>query len=698
MRFRCPHTLSFSLVSGMVVYAALSSSLVWNAQIAHAETAQSHQQVQSSATRDVLDKEPAGNIVKKEENDYSITYTRTKDVAVKNPFPSMISDEEIAKAFQHDSSIQKYFFTPDSNPAKQIEIARNNIPQDEPGTYTMYTVVKNYSTSGLFNKLYAQGYQTRNGLILKDGSIYAGSKSTVTYTMHPYSFEFNGLKLANNATKQTKIELQSRDHYLYYKIIFSSKGTHIERLLTNYGDETNTGGQPFSFFYYDTTPQVSAQFHFVDDIAYRTQTHQNNADAPLKERGNTDEHPLLTEEDKQKGFVISALPHYAIRNLSDLGKPIATGLAHFMRNKNNDVKYTVLSFKDDPDAPKVENGRTTGVFRPTFEQLTSTRIPGYVYWDNDIDKPKGGAFQNNNDTKENPGNHYLSFAYEMKDGKPFKRFDTKHYYVTFRKVPTQIVVHQFKKDAATNTTTPLTTGSFDLYQRVGNNDVLIKKNVPLSKDFAKDTAPSFDSVVSAMKAPSALHKEGFYQAHEKLYLQPGSYFLRQTQAGEGTPQLADIPFTVSWQVKDGEKSDLVKEPSTLKIVEIDRDKLKPAPAPKPPAPAPAPEPSPAPSPKPGSDAPAPAPKPSIPSTPTPPASDFVPAPAPNRTTNDPARTADTPGTSAPQQAFHRTMPSADVLPHTSDALLTACIALTTASLVGSGVMIAVISLYIRKYQ
>ena len=133
-------------------------------------------------------------------------------------------------------------------------------------------------------------------------------------------------------------------------------------MLTNYGDETNTGGQPFSFFYYDTTPQISAQFHFVDDIAYRTQTHQNNADAPLKERGNTDEHPLLTEEDKQKGFVISALPHYAIRNLSDLGKPIATGLAHFMRNKNNDVKYTVLSFKDDPDAPKVENGRTTGVF------------------------------------------------------------------------------------------------------------------------------------------------------------------------------------------------------------------------------------------------------------------------------------------------------------------------------------------------
>lgn len=696
MRLRFSHTLSFSLVSGMVVYAALSSSLIWNAQIAHAETAQSHLQAQSSATRDVLDKEPAGNIVKKEENDYSITYTRTKDVAVKNPFPSMISDEEIAKAFQHDSSIQKYFFTSDYDTTHTPMLIEDNILKDEPGTYTIYTVVKNYSTSGLFNKLYAQGYQTRNGLILKDGSIYAGSKATVEYTMHPYSFEFNGLELAHNATKRTCIELQSRDHLLYYKITFRNDGALNERVLTNYGDETNTGGQSFSFFMYDATPQVSAQFHFVDDIAYRTQTHQNNADAPLKERGNTDEHPLLTEEDKRKGFVISALPHYAIRNLSDLGKPIATGLAHFMRNKNNDVKYTVLSFKDDPDAPKIENGIKTGVFRPTLEQLTSTRIPGYVYWDNDIDKPKGGVFQNNNDTRENPGNHYLSFAYEMKDGKPFKRFDTKHYYVTFRKVPTQIVVHQFKKDAATNTTTPLTTGSFDLYQRVGNNDVLIKKNVPLSKDFAKDTAPSFDSVVSAMKTKSALQKEGFYQVQDKLYLQPGSYLLRQTQAGDGAPQLADIPFTVSWQVKDGEKSDLVKEPSTLKIVEIDRDKLKPVPAPKPPAPAPTPEPSPAPSPKPGSEIPLPTPKPPIPPASTPSAPEFV--PAPQRPTTDPVPTSDTPDESTPQQSLHHPRLSTDVLPHTSDALLASCIALTTASLVGSCVMIAAVSLYIRKRQ
>ena len=154
----------------------------------------------SQASADaLLEKEPADNLVKKSENDNVITYTRTKDLAVKNPFPTVISDEEITAAFKHNSSIQKYFFTPDSDPAKKPVHIENKIIKDEPGTYTIYTVVNKYSKTGLSNTIYAQGYQTRNGSILKDGSIYAGSDKTVTYTMHPYSFEFNGLQLANNA-------------------------------------------------------------------------------------------------------------------------------------------------------------------------------------------------------------------------------------------------------------------------------------------------------------------------------------------------------------------------------------------------------------------------------------------------------------------------------------------------------------------
>ncbi len=586
------HTLGRSIASAAIVCGALSGFAPSYAAAASFIPAPPLRNSTRSATLAsqasgdaLLEKEPADNLVQKSENDNVITYTRTKDLAVKNPFPTVISDGEITAAFKHNSSIQKYFFTPDSDPAKKPVRIVNKIIKDEPGTYAIYTVVNKYSKTGLSNTMFAQGYQTRNGTTLKDGSIYAGSQSTVVYTMHPYSFEFNGLQLANNVTKRTKIEMQSRDHYLYYKIVFSSDGSLNERVLTNYGDETNTDGEEFNFFVYEAAPKVRALFHFVDDAAYRAQTQETNADTPLKQRGNADTHPLLSKEDKDKGFVISAAPNHKIDGLSDLTKPVETEPASFMRNRNNDVKYSILSFKDDPDAPKTENGRTTGVFRPTLEQLTSTNIPGYVYWDNDIDKPKGGTFQNNNDTKENPGNHYLSFAYEMKDGKPYKRLDTKYYYLTFRKIPTQIVVHQFKKDAATGKSVPVTTGSFDVYQRVGDKEVLVKKNITLSNDFAKDTAPTLDGDVSDMKTKKSLQQEGYYQVQDKLYLQPGSYVLRQTQAGKDAPKLDDIAFTIAWQTKTGDTTTLTKEPSTLHVIEIDRDKLKP-PAPKPPVPNP----------------------------------------------------------------------------------------------------------------
>ena len=585
------HVLGRSIASAAIVCGALSSFAPAYAAAASTEPAplrnadRTATPAPNAPESAKLDKEPAYNIIKKEEKDYSIVYTRTKDIAVKNPFPTVISDEEITAAFKHNSSIQKYFFTPDSDPGKNPVPIENKIIKNEPGTYTIYTVVNKYSKTGLSNTIYAQGYQTRNGSILKDGSIYAGSDKTVTYTMHSYSFEFNGLQLANNATKQTKIKMQSRDHYLYYKIVFSSNGSLNERILTNYGDETNTDGEEFNFFFYEAAPKVSAQFHFADDFAYRAQTQQTDLDAPLKQRGNSDTHPSLSKEDKDKGFVISAVPNHKIDGLSDLTKPVDTEPAYFMRNRSNDVKYSLLSFKDDPDTPKTENGRTTGVFRPTLEQLTSTNIPGYVYWDNDIDKPKGDTFQNNKDTKDNPGNHYLSFAYEMKDGKPIKRLDMKYYYVTFRKIPTQIVVHQFKKDAATGKSVPITTGSFDVYQRVGDKDMLVKKHITLSNDFAKDTAPTLDGVVSDMKTKKSFQQAGYYQVKDKIYLQPGSYVLRQTQTGKDAPKLDDIAFTIAWQTKTGDTTTLTKEPSTLHIIEIDRDKIKP-PAPKPPVPNP----------------------------------------------------------------------------------------------------------------
>lgn len=90
-----------------------------------------------------LSQEPKDNLEKTSEDDDQVVYQRKKDLDIKNPFPDVISDEEIATAFKHDDSIQKYFFTADSDRTQTPKLIDDNILKDEAGTYTIYTVVKN---------------------------------------------------------------------------------------------------------------------------------------------------------------------------------------------------------------------------------------------------------------------------------------------------------------------------------------------------------------------------------------------------------------------------------------------------------------------------------------------------------------------------------------------------------------------------
>ena len=145
MRSHFSHRFAYSIASVAFVSAAMSSTSPCYASVTQTDPTTSVQRTQAASTPAVLDKEPADNIVKKEENDRSITYTRTKDVAVKNPFPSMISDEEIAEAFKRKGSIQKKFFTPDSDATQKPMLIDGNVLKDEPGTYTIYTVVNKLS-------------------------------------------------------------------------------------------------------------------------------------------------------------------------------------------------------------------------------------------------------------------------------------------------------------------------------------------------------------------------------------------------------------------------------------------------------------------------------------------------------------------------------------------------------------------------
>ena len=161
---------------------------------------------------------------------------------------------------------------------------------------------------------------------------------------------------------------------------------------------------------------------------------------------------------------------------------------------------------------------------------------------------------------------------------------------------------------------------------------------------------------------------------DKLYLQPGSYVLRQTQAGKDAPKLDDIAFTIAWQTKTGDTTTLTKEPSTLHVIEIDRDKIKP-PAPKPPVPNPSAPHEPDDSHTDVPDVPTPTPAPVPASTPV--------APLPASPASDTTKPALVPAMSAPVRNALRNNRQLTRLPQTSDMLTVPFAALALLGIAGA---------------
>lgn len=512
----------------------------------------------------LLDAEPADNLEKKEENDTSITFHRKQDLAVKNPFPQIISEEEIEALDdkKYEVAITKFFFTRDGANAQPEPLTKLDIPKVK-GKLTVYMAFKHAYEHKRPLGVFANCGQNRHVLPLQDGSIYAGSDTLTKYDTQSFTMEFNGKVVAQNSLKAVQINVDTFKNNVYMKMTYDVDPT-AERLIFNLGSTGTEGGYTQTFIYLDFNPLTKATFHFVDDFAYR---HLQNLPlaAALPERGNSDRHPLLSAEENKKGTILSALPFTPIAGLPDLITAQDTGIAYYMRNTSGDVKTPLLSYAGE--------GKDDASKRPTLEALTGQQVPGYIYYANDIDKPEGGVFADNNETKDKPGNHYLSFAYKMKDGKPVERLTNKHYYLTYRAIPTKVAVQQYVEEDGKKK--PITQGKYDLYRKDGVKETLVCRNTALSSDFAQDTAPDLSELVNVVKNTAAYKQEGYYQTDKGLYLIPGDYILRQTEKVAGYAAVPDLKFTVKRQLQAGQGGDLTGEKSTLKTLSIKLKKETP---------------------------------------------------------------------------------------------------------------------------
>ncbi|MFW0894314.1 cell surface protein [Gardnerella sp. Marseille-Q9181] len=544
--------------------------------------------------RSVNDETPvfdtADNYKKTSEDDDQIKYTYVNNSQkITNPFPDIISDNDIEKAFKNkEVSVEKIYFKPaatSDNPNPKSELIKNRFLKNVDGEYIVYKVYKNFPDDNSA-QIYSNYGISIKGSIAKDGSIYAGSKSTITISYEPFTFELNGYKIAENSKKSIDIKCidSSFKNYLYLKLTYKYKfNSERFNFLHNYCHQDTCDN--YSLFFNRYFSAADAQFHFVDDLQYRAKN-PNGVDkyGKLKQRGNSDTHPSLTDEDKKKGTLISSVPFYEIAGLTDISgtSAVITDKAAFYRTDSGDGKTSILSFDKDPDIKYAK--------RPTLADLTGKNIPGYVYWDNDIDKPqnKNHEFVNDNATKEDPGNHYLSFAYEMKDGKPVKRLTRKHYYVTFRAIPTQLVVKYKKSD-----------GTFESNAKY---ELLDSGNAKIGNEFAATsgdvTTSNKEALVTMMKSSSTTFLKGFtgYLSNGAVYLIPGNYTVKPTaQAPEGYEWVVD---SNKQDTKTSADINIGLQTGNTTALQFITFVLKKKPTPPIPAPSPTPEPTPTPTPVP----------------------------------------------------------------------------------------------------
>ena len=444
-------------------------------------------------------------------------YDFTNDKDIKNPFPNVITPAEVeelqdtAKSVRPLPSIQKIFYTPYG---KNFSVENGQASGD---TKTVDEIINTYS--GRLGRIDffifiprvdkesvytgdGQFYPYRSSRELKnpDGSANLDLNKAPDNKI-PYKLEVNGKLVGSNIADKTNIKVYIRKNQTFIHVVMEGDNTH-EAIFgyEGFNHEDSSG----SFGYVAFLPECGAQFHFVDDLQYRDV-------ARIKGKGELSQRSAgETDRFSTRPFIKLDLP-----DLSDF-KNIAG-----VRFGNNQVvrnMYTpLLSYDGDP--------KKNSVKRPTMEELTGTNIPGYLYYSNDIDTPKDGTFTENNTEK------FGNYDYGIVRDKDDNQLTTKHYYVTYRPIPTQLVV-QYKnndgsyKDASyslLNATNSQVTGGF-------------KASIA---NVAVPQKPALETMIKSQNTVLLSAGAG-YVSDGLAYLAPGSYTV--------TP-LAEAPDGYEWVVE-----------------------------------------------------------------------------------------------------------------------------------------------------
>ncbi|WP_422112678.1 DUF5011 domain-containing protein [Gardnerella sp. DNF00257] len=488
-----------SAVVAVVVVGILSSGMaISQATLAHADTVGKDNDLrngsESSRTAGSANKT---NLTKDEEGYYDLMTEKTSE----NLYPEVFSNEELQKAEAEKYDKVKIYFTPkgkDFNPkgkdTKQLTLIGWRFvdwyPQDGTVDYFIFLPKRNVESARAQVGAVYHAFNTLeegNKISFNDGK----------YAETPFSLSVNKKVLGENLTEETKFKVNPKQTRAFVRVSYQTTKNDDALSQVFYVDRYGEGNTIFKFF----VTSVDVDFHFVDDSSYRKLTNQKLS-SPLKERSEKDKNSFSNEPFKKL-------------DLKDMLDIVKTDKAFFGNNPVYKARLStpLLSYDGDEKSSRK---------RPTLEELKAKTIPGYIYCDNDIDKPKTKEFKKDDSTTKEKGNHYLTYGYDNDRN----MLTTKHYYLTYRALPTEIVVRQFKEDKKT----PLD-NSFDLYRVEDNKEVLVKSAIKPNHSRANEKEDAIN-VIEEMMKKTTINDAGYYEPNNLLYLEPGKYVLKSQTLDE----------------------------------------------------------------------------------------------------------------------------------------------------------------------
>ena len=491
------HLVSAVVAVGVVGFLSCGMSLS-QATLVHADTvAKDNKLKNGSESHDTTGHENETNPLTKDEEGY---YDLMNEKTLENLYPEVFSDEELQKAEAEKDDKVKMYFTPkgkDFNPkgkdTKQLSLigAMYVDWHTQEGTvdYFIFLPKRNVDLAEAQVGPVWHAYNildNDNKITFNDGK----------YAATPFELSVNKKNIGKDLKEETKFKVNPKQTRAFVRVSYQVTKKDDALSQVCYINRYGAGNTIIKFF----VTSVDADFHFVDDSSYRKLTNQKLS-SPLKERSEKDKNSFSNEPFKKL-------------DLKDMLDIVKTDKAFFGNNPVYKARFStpLLSYQEDKSSIK----------RPTLDELKAKTIPGYIYCDNDIDKPKTKEFKKDDATTKEKGNHYLTYGYD----KDRNMLTTKHYYLTYRALPTEIVVRQFKEDKKT----PLD-NSFDLYRVEDNKEVLVKSAIKPNHSRADEKEYTINSIEEMMKK-TTINDAGYYEPNNLLYLEPGNYVLKSKNLKE----------------------------------------------------------------------------------------------------------------------------------------------------------------------